>query len=336
MFSKIFVEKGVFSHPRVEHIVNFFQQKPVMIDKVEKIFGRVKKPYLDKRSDLNLFIGEKKGQLLKLAPPSYGMSQQENTEHFYFIHAYNCIYECEYCYLQGYFSSPDLVFFINHEEILLEMERKITQYPDKKLVFHGGEFSDSLAFSHITNELPVYWDFFKKHPQAVLELRSKSNNLKAILALESLPNVVISFSLSPENAIKRYEHKTPSLKSRLLAMKKLHEKGFSLAVHFDPIFYHSEVKSEYRDLIKELKISLGDLNFLRYLSLGVVRFPKNIFKQVKMNYPASAWLNEDFKFSQGDKVKYVKPQRKWLLNSVFKELIQSELAPQKIYFCMES
>ena len=182
MFNTVFVEKDQYQNAQ-ELLSKIKYRDLKVIDKIEDIWGRVKKPYLQKRTTLNLFIGRKKGQLLKEAPSAYGVGSEK---HFYYIHAYNCIYECEYCYLQGYFNSPDIVLFINHQEILNEIERTIEQYPDAW--FHSGEFSDSLALSHITCELPGYHKLFERYPNAKLEIRTKSVNLKEILNLSPLPN----------------------------------------------------------------------------------------------------------------------------------------------------
>ncbi len=337
-FNKIFVEEEVARLPRTKNILNFLGKEPILIKKIDNVFGRVRKPYLEKRTNLNLLIGKKRGTLVKLAPDAYGQTFSHSKEalHYYFIHAYNCLYECEYCYLQGYFSSPDLVFFVNHEEIIAAMEKKVSEHPDKKLFFHGGEFSDSLVFSHITNELPLYWSFFKKHPQATLELRSKSNNIQALLVLPPLPNAVISFTLSPEVIIKKYEHKTPSLKARLSAISELSAKGFTLGIHLDPIFYHPEVASRYESLIKDLSKALAERKTqLAYLSLGVVRFPKDIFQQVQENYSTSDWLQEDFKTSFDGKLRYPRPQRKFLLKQLQQKLMDKGFCKKSIYFCME-
>ncbi|MEL6821384.1 MAG: hypothetical protein AAFP70_06475, partial [Calditrichota bacterium] len=108
MFECLFLEEQVKDNKYAMRILEAFPDVPVRdIRKVEDVFGRVKKPYLQKRTNLNLFIGRKEGNLVKEAPDAYGL---DGEPHFYFIHAYNCIYECEYCYLQGYFNSPDLVF----------------------------------------------------------------------------------------------------------------------------------------------------------------------------------------------------------------------------------
>ncbi|MCB0279889.1 MAG: hypothetical protein KDD94_10320, partial [Calditrichaeota bacterium] len=206
MFAKIFVESAVINNPYTHKILKKLKRTDfIEIDKLETIFGAVKKPYLQKRNNLNLFIGRKLGERVKEAPDAYGIAGQK---HFYFVHAYNCIYECEYCYLQGYFNSPDIVLFVNHDEIIADMQRIVDQFATEQIWFHAGEFSDSLALSHLTGELALYWDFFRKNDKAKLEIRSKSANTKELLNLYPLENAVISFSLSPESAIKQYDHKT--------------------------------------------------------------------------------------------------------------------------------
>ena len=334
MFSRIFVENSLSHHPQVEVITNRFSNVPVTkLDSIEEVFGRVKKPYLQKREDLQLFLGEKKGTLLKEAPDAYGVAGEP---HYYFIHAYNCIYECEYCYLQGYFNSPDIVLFLNHEDIALEIEKKIEDNSDSsnRVWFHAGEFSDSLALTHLTGELPFYFDLFKKHPQAMLELRTKSANIKELLKLAPLKNVITSFSLSPESRIKKTDLKTPSLKHRLKAMAELQEKGFPLAIHLDPIIHEDNFEETYKELFNELKENL-DLSKIEYVSMGVVRFTSNVFHQVKKNYPQSELLAAEFQSSFDGKVRYPRPFRLWLLGKIKDLGLRAGLTSDQIYLCME-
>lgn len=331
MFKRIFIEKEVTNNPRTLEILRKLGKSEFeIIEKVEDVFGAVKKPYLQKRDNLNLFIGRKRGNLVKEAPDAYGLSGEP---HFYFIHAYNCIYECQYCYLQGYFNSPDLVFFINHEEIGMEIEKRICE-TDNGIWFHAGEFSDSLALSHISGELPFYFDLFKKYPQANLELRTKSVNISEVLKLSPLPNIVISLSLSPQRAIAEFDLKTPSLKHRLSALSKLYQAGHPVGIHFDPIIYKEDFEFEYEDLIDRLNEAIP-LNQIKYISLGVVRFTKNVFHQIKKNYPDSSLLAENFTTSFDNKVRYLRPQRLWILNTLKEKLLNKGVDEGKIYLCME-
>ena len=108
MFNKVFVESSIEGKEQTQKILSKIKYKKlVLIDDYEEVF-QSKKPYLQKRDNLNLFLAAKKGELVKEAPEAYGLGSEK---HFYFVHAYNCIYECEYCYLQGYFNSPDIVWF---------------------------------------------------------------------------------------------------------------------------------------------------------------------------------------------------------------------------------
>jgi len=328
MFSKVFVEKTVQNEKYVQHILHRLKVEPILIDDYTSIWGKVKKPYLQKRTNLNLFLAEKKGDLIKETPPAYGF---DHHPHYYFIHSYNCIYECSYCYLQGYFHTPDIVLFTNHDEIIGKMQEVANQ--QEKIWFHAGEFSDSLALNSISNEWPYYWQFFKDNPNAFLELRTKSSNIKEILKLEPLPNTIISFSLSPEDVAKDYDLKCPNTSIRLKAIEKLVKAGFQIGIHLDPIIYDESLKDQYHELIKELRAVLPD-NQLEYMSLGVVRFTKDVYYSVQKNYPDSKAHAQEFIKSFDGKIRYSRPMRNWILNIV-KDLAAKVYSKDKIYLCME-
>lgn len=330
MFKRIFIEESVKDLEYTQNIINHFPKvEPEYIDKVENIWGRVKKPYLQKRENLNLFIGRKEGQLVKEAPNAYGIGSEK---HFYYIHAYNCIYECKYCYLQGYFNSPDIVLFVNHDEIISQMQSIANEYND--CWFHAGEYSDSMALSHITNEWAAYWSFFKRNPTNKLELRTKSVNIKSIENLEPLDNIYISFTLAGHSEGKQFDYKCPSVKARLNAIQKLVDKGFKVGIHFDPIVYSEECFKNYEIVIEQLSniISNSDLG---YISIGVVRFTKPVYKEVQKNYPESNLLAQDFTKSFDGKVRYNHPMRMWILNNIKDLCIQNGFLKEKIYLCME-
>lgn len=331
MFHKIFIENEIKDHPRTKYILSNLKNRGEIkyIDDHQQIWGRVKKPYLQKRKKLNLFLASKKGSCVKLAPDAYGLGQEK---HYYFIHAYNCIYECEYCYLQGYFNTPDLVFFVNHEEIIRQMQEIVNQ--DQNVWFHSGEFSDSLALSHITGELDLYFDFFKKNPDAKFELRTKSVNIKELKKLSPTDNIFVSFTLSSKAAGGAFDYKCPSVKLRLQAIRELVALGYKIGLHLDPIIYHDNFLDGYNELIKNLKEIIPS-NQIGYISLGVVRFTPDVYHHVQSNYPDSLITKQDYIKSFDDKIRYNRPMRNWILNSVKQVLINHHFQSEKIYFCME-
>ena len=336
MFEIIYVEKNLNSHPRVLEIIKRYPNSEIkFINKVEDVFGRVKKPYLQKRTHLNLFLGEKKGQLVKTAPQAYGLAGEP---HYYFVHAYNCIYECNYCYLQGYFHSPDIVLYLNHEDIALEIKKVANEYhllhPDHKIWFHAGEYSDSLALTGLSGELHYYFKLFSELPFCQLELRTKSINIRELVKEAPLENVITSFSLSPAARIKNNDLKTPSLKSRLAAIRELNELGFPIGIHFDPIIYDDDFLSSYEELSDQL-LEIISADKIRYISLGVVRFTKEVYQKVQKNYPDSDLLAQEFVRSFDNKIRYNRPMRMWMLSSIKQLLIDRGVPPDRIYLCME-
>lgn len=331
MWNKVYVEKEIHGHERVLKILELLKQEPVYLEKYSDIWGQYKKPYLHKRDSLNLFLAQKKGQLLKLAPDAYGKAGEP---HYYFIHAYNCIYECQYCYLQGYFNTPDIVLFVNHEEILAEMQTTLDKHPGTKVWFHAGEFSDSLALTHLTGELALYHEFCRKNPQAYIELRTKSVNTKELSNLAPLENFIVSFSLSPQKISRSIDVKTPSTAARIKTMKELSDKGFTLAAHFDPIIYQDDFKMDYEELLASMS-DLGLNEKLMYLSLGVVRFTKDVYREVERNYPDSLIHTTPMIKSFDNKVRYNHPMRMWIMNTVKDLALSAGVKPEAIYLCME-
>ncbi|MBN1654186.1 MAG: hypothetical protein JXA30_10450 [Deltaproteobacteria bacterium] len=334
MFSRIFVEQEIRDSARVQEILDRYQGVPVStIERISDVFERVRKPYLLKRRDLALLLGSKKGKKIRESPAFYGLGE---GPHYLLMHAYNCIHECAYCYLQGYFNSPDIVLFLNFEDFSSEIETATRALSNgERAWFHAGEYSDSLALPAVSSGLEFLFELFGNLSRASLELRTKSTNIKTLLGLEPRPNIVASFTLSPQKWIEQYELNTPPLASRIRALGTLARGGHPVAVHFDPIIYQRDIEHAYRALLKELLESISPSK-LEYLSLGVVRFSRQVFQQIKANYPDSKLLAAEFVKGFDNKISYNRPTRLWLLNKIKTLCLEAGIDERRIYLCMES
>jgi spore photoproduct lyase len=334
----IFVEKHILSQTRTQEVLQKFthtykisSERIIPIDDYFQSFSKSRRPYLDKQTSLRLFLAHKKSPYLKATPHAYG---QDSLPRYYYIHAYNCVFECHYCFLQGHFKSPDLVCFLNHEDIFSEMDQLLEKHYPQKVWFHGGEFSDSLALSHLTNELPLYFQFFSSRPLASLELRTKSSQIQSLLQCKPLPNVVTSFSLSPRWQTQTYDEKASSLKARLKAMNTLQSKNFPLAIHLDPLVWHPQFEEHIQRFLEECLQSIS-LSSLEYISIGSLRFPKDVYQKVKTNYPQSSLFHHEFIFGKEEKYRYSRPLRLHMANYVRQQLLQYQVPHERIYLCME-
>ncbi len=331
---RLYVERAAEQWPATNEIRKKLEAvETISIEDYQDLFSRRKTNYLEKRSTRNVFIAVKRGTMVKEAPPAYGYGASDL--HYYYVHAYNCIYECEYCYLQGYFTSPDLVFFVNHTDALAEMEQIANHHRGRKRVwFHAGEFSDSLALSHISGELPYYWKFFEQNPDTWLELRTKSVNLSVLRSLKALPNVVVSFSLATEPQAAMYDRETPSVRQRLMAMQRLRKMGFRLGIHFDPILYAHDFAQQMWAIAGQIRETLG-YGAIDYVSLGAVRFARDVYREARQNYPDSQMFARHFIQSADTKMRYIRPLRLQLIETAQAALKKHGCPEKKIYICME-
>ncbi len=323
-FCKVIVDQGLKDSERLEHILAKLQyEKLLFVPSVEEIFGAFNRPYSERYTKRNIYLGKKRGQLVKEAPATYGPQMER---HFYYLHAYNCIYDCDYCYLQGQFNNPDLVFFLNYEEIFAEIERQ-TKECGAKARFHAGEFSDSLATEGIVSELPFFHDAFKRLPEANWELRTKSVKIDTLCKLGPLANLTVSYSLSTSEQSRDHDLLAPSLELRIMALKKLKERGIKFSLHFDPVIYRKNFLSHWQNLFEQLALAQV-LAEAEAISLGVLRFPQNVAKEVRKNFSQS-------QIFQGPLAGETYPEslRQWMMNSLSGELQKRGAIQEKIYFC---
>jgi len=312
-FKEILIEESLWGNPlyrnRVKKILEhpIFLQTPFhFIPNYRLVFDALYRPYLLKQKEktLRLILAQKKGMVVKEAPENYGAVKEEGVvaPHFYITNGLNCVYECEYCFLQGHFSNPDLVLFLNYEEMRDQLESKTRPYGHRAWC-HLGEYTDSLALSHLTEEIFFWHETAKQYPKIEWELRTKSANVSSLLSLPPLENFFCTFSLSPESAIKIYDRKTPSLKSRLGAIKKLLHHGHKVGIHFDPVIWSPNWKKEYEELFYSL-FNLGPPEKFSYFSLGVVRFTQKDFDKTHQHYPDSSLFAMEFVSCEDGKKKY--------------------------------
>jgi spore photoproduct lyase len=166
----------------------------------------------------------------------------------------------------------------------------------------------------------------------LIELRTKSVNTKELK--EPLENLYVTYSLSPSEKIKKHDLKTPPLKSRLHAIKDLYQKGFKIGIHLDPIIYSEDFKEKYIDFLNELNQTIP-IHKIEYISVGVVRFTKDVWYEVEKNYPKSNMHKQELVKSENGLVRYNRPMRLWMLNFVKDELLKYKIDSEKVYLCME-
>lgn len=246
----------------------------------------------------------------------------------------NCPYECSYCFLQNYLTNTQTGVVTDITKLLEEVETKIQAEPWRLFRIGTWELGDSLALEPQYAQAAELITAFTKYPNALLELKTKSNKVDTILNLDHQSKTVVSWSLSTEYICKTEEHKTATLPERLEAMKKCTDAGYLIGAHFDPMIYYPNWKQDYEALIQEVfKHTTPDR--LAWISIGSLRFNPEQKTIMENNYPGSTLASAEMIRGDDNKLRYPKPLRIEMYNHLISCLKKYGGPNLFIYLCME-
>lgn len=280
MIPVIYIEREVATHPRVEAILARHPRAAhVYCDRYGEILNRRAQNFRLQKKRPALILARKHANHVLEAPDGYGVGGDAN---YYFSHALNCLYDCRYCFLQGMYRSAHYVVFVNFEDYLEAIDARIA--PGRQTWFFSGYDSDSLVLEPVTGFVASMLPYFAQHPDAWLELRTKSTQVKPLLTHDPLPNCVTAFSFTPERVSRALEHHVPPVGKRIDAMVRLARAGWPLGLRFDPLIYHEDYQAGYRDLFRGI-FSRVPAQAIHSVSLGPFRLPRNFHNRMARLYP---------------------------------------------------
>ncbi|OOY36884.1 SPL family radical SAM protein [Solemya velum gill symbiont] len=280
MIPLVYVEESVRNHPRTESILARHPRASVVpIERYGSIFNHSQQNFRLQKQRPALILANKHGHFVQPAPDAYGVGGNHN---WYFSHMLNCLYDCRYCFLQGMYRSAHYLVFVNFESFLDDIDSKIET--GKQNWFFSGYDADSLALEPVTGFVANALPFFATRPDAWLELRTKSTQVRQLLEHDPLSNVVTAFSYTPEATWKATEHKVPSIEKRIQAMKKLAENGWIVALRFDPLIEQAGFNDAYSALFEQIFSQVPE-SMIHSATIGPLRMPKQFHRTMENLYP---------------------------------------------------
>jgi spore photoproduct lyase len=239
--------------------------------------------------------------------------------------------DCSYCILQAYFHPPLLQYFVNHDELLVELDHL---FLNKTLTRIGtGEFTDSMIWDNWTDLSDLLVPKFSKQSRAVLELKTKTVNIKKLKALHHNRKTIVSWSLNTPRIINNEELHTAPLSARLRAAAKCESWGYPLGFHFDPLMIYDGCEKEYASVVERLFSHISSENIV-WISLGTFRFVPALKPIIQKRFPNSKIIYGEFISGLDRKMRYFKPLRIDLYRKIVSYI--RDYAPDvMLYFCME-
>ena len=332
----IFLEEGAETYPLAQKVLSLlpniprqsFQDMTTLTEQMRAssydVFGQGKKI---------LALSRFKGDFLKKCP---GISPGMVCCNYYVVNlAKNCIYDCSYCFLQDFLgNNPMQVAYVNVEDLLGELEQVFTQYPDRNFRVGTGELTDSLALDSIVPYTASLLPFFNRQSNAVLELKTKSDQIENLINHSDPTNVIVSWSLNPQTIIDLEEKGTPGLTQRLEAARACLEKGYRIGFHFDPIIIIPGWEEAYRQLVEILCDTLP-IEKIEWVSLGSFRYRPSLKTIIKSRHPDTRLFTSEHLPSKDGKFRYLRPLRNQAYETI-RGYLKSRSDALSIYLCMET
>ena len=279
----------------------------------------------------HLLIYPHLGSFFSSCPGSDGMVCCQ----YFIIHlGQGCLYDCHYCYLQSFLNNP-LLTVVGNLESLFEQLDKRTRNRNFHFRIGTGEYSDSLGLESLTGISEAMISYFSKHPNATLELKTKSDQVDSLLDLDHRGNTVVSWSVNPPEIIESIEEGTASLEARLLAAKKVVQAGYKVAFHLDPIIYFENWEERYHSLVDMVFRDLEPDN-VAWISMGSFRYTPHLKTIMEGRFPEDLLCRSAEMLPTSDgKNRYYKDLRQKIFVSLKNKI--DEVDPKLfVYLCMET
>ena len=300
-FSHIYVESQCIDSDIAEQSFKRFPKaKIIEIEDYKQIFNKKGQDFQIQKLSTKLILAKKQPPFIY---PATDIIQDSGFSNFYYCTPIlNCIYNCEYCFLQGMYSSANIVVFTNTEEIKDAVKKQILErkYPDEPLLLSLSYNTDILALENILPLTKQWIDFANNTDDLFMEIRTKSGLTSSFNKLKPSKKILFAWTLSPDNIIQKYEHKTPLLERRIMSIKKIVDNGWPVRLSFDPILIYPNWKEDYKQMFERIKETISG-NKIFDITIGVFRMSEDFFNRIKKTKP-----NSDLFYSNYDNSNNVK------------------------------
>jgi len=329
VYDTIYIETQVAGHPISERIISHYSKANlVYCDRFGEIFNRRSQDFRFQKRHPSLILAHKHSGHVLEAPDGYGVGGVKN---YYFSVMLNCLYDCRYCFLQGMYRSANHVVFVNYEDFAAGMKARLQDHRDDEEVwFFSGYDCDSLAMEPILGFGEYFVNLAESEPNLWLELRTKSTQIRSLMARDPVDNVVVAFSFTPKNISANLEHRVPAVKKRIAAMVQLQRRGWKVGIRLDPLIYETDYTVQYRNLLAEIFTEL-DSGKLHSASIGVFRLPKTFYRNLEKLYPDDSFVAQPFHDRDGQ-FSYPDSIEQEMKNWCYEEMARY-MESEKIFWC---
>lgn len=240
-----------------------------------------------------------------------------------------CGFACSYCSIQSFYDH-DRVYF--HEDLAQKLSA--LEIDDEQIYHIGtGQSSDSLMWGDQNGLLTDIFTFARRHPNVILELKTKSARTDW-LKIRPLPHTVVAtWSLNPQTIIDNEEHLTASLQARLHAARTAADAGVPIGFHIHPMVWYDRWQEDYGALFSRIQQEFTP-DELVMISLGTLTFIRPVIKQLRdMGRPTR--ITQIPMNDAAGKLSYPLETKQELFSFAYRQFSQQWRDQVFFYLCME-
>ncbi|MBP5354895.1 MAG: radical SAM protein [Lachnospiraceae bacterium] len=292
-FSVVYVEEAAWSHPRTQRILAKLPGATVIRCRdYREIFNRPhQEPALQKMAQALILAVSDRARVYAGAP----VCQDFGNDRFYYTSdVMNCVFDCEYCYLQGMYPSGHVVVFVNLEDTFAELDRLLaadTPYgestpPGSPAYVCISYDTDLLALEPLLGYVGQWIAYAADRPSLTLELRTKAASASILRSLPASDRIILALTLSPDPVIRAMEHRTPSLSARLALAAEAISLGWKVRLCFDPMIALHDAAAVYDAMFDEVFAALP-MAQVHDASVGLFRISREYLKDMRHRRPCA-------------------------------------------------
>ena len=324
LFNCVYIEEAARSYPLAQAVLRRFADTPaISVRHYKDVFNRPNQRFRRQKQDQSLILAVKEEPFLYRGPAvcqSFGASR-----FLYTSLMLNCLYDCEYCYLQGLYPSANLVAFVNTGDFQAAIANEADQ---ESLYLAASHDTDLIALHAVLPYLDELRPFLASQANLLMEIRTKSANPAFFSQYPPLPSIVIAFTLTPAALGRRYEKGTPALEARLSAIQTAIRRGFQVRICFDPILIGQEWDDLYEPFFHQV-FACVDPQSIVDVGYGFFRMPRDLFARIEKQRADSPLFAASY-VERGGVLSY-DPDRQAAIQDRHLALLSRYLAPERIF-----
>ena len=237
-----------------------------------------------------------------------------------------CAFGCSYCSIQAFYNENEIRIVSNLREKLEAME-----IGDDVWHIGTGQASDSLLLGDDYGTLSALATFAEKHPNIVLEMKSKAG--RDVFNRPWPRNMVFTWSLNAPTIIEKEEHFTASLSERLRMAQKARDNGNLVGFHIHPMFYFKGWEKEYGEVVEAI-VSNFRPEEICMIGIGTLTFTKAVIKRLREMGQESKVLQMELTEAAG-KYYYPLAKKEKMFRHIYASFPEEYRKGVFFYLCME-